>query len=281
MSDVLRSGPFVSVNGDRAYLDSFFRDYFATFINTGVFINPSDSLQVIADDGLNVIVRKGNAWIKGAAHLPETDEMLTLETGDRLGRIDKIVLRMDTIQRTITKEVKKGVPATSAVAPSLQRDEDAYELGLAEITVPGGGTAITQSSIKDLRHDKEQCGIVHGLIEQVDTTTLFNEYQAWISEKKVEYDADLVDYTETKKVEWEQWFNLTSSQLESEWNSWFQATSANLQSEWDAWFAAIKTDLDGDTAGNLLNKINAIPHIYSGAAEPSEATVGDYWLKEV
>lgn len=255
MSDVLRSGPFVSVNGDRAYLDSFFRDYFASFIGNGVFINPSDSLQVIADNGLNINVRKGNAWIEGAAHLPEADESLTLEAGDRSGRIDKIVLRMDTIERTITKEIKKGTPATNAVAPSLQRDADAYELGLAEITVPSGATSITQSNIKDLRHNKEQCGIVHGTVEQVDTTTLFNEYQAWISEKKTEYNTDLIDYTESKKTE--------------------------LENEFYTWLDSIKSDLDGDTAGNLLNRINAIPHIYSGATEPADITTGDYWFKEV
>lgn len=281
MSDVLRSGPFTSVNSDRAYLDSFFADYFNTFIGDGVFPNPSNTLQVIADSGLNVTVKEGNGWINGRVHLGDMDETLTLDGPDSLTRIDKVVLRMDTIERTITKEIKKGTPATVAKAPSLKRDDDIHELGLADITIVSGVTSISQSNIKDLRHNKEQCGIVTGTVEEVDTTTLFNEYQAWITEKKAEYDADLVDYTTDKKAEWEEWFTLTSGELETAWDDWFTTTSEKLQSDWDTWFATVKADLEGDVAGNLLTKIEAIPHIYPGTTKPVEATTGDYWFKEV
>ena len=62
MENVLRSGPFTSVNGDRAYLASFFTDYFATLFKDGIFPNPSTNLQVIADTDLSITVKKG-CWL--------------------------------------------------------------------------------------------------------------------------------------------------------------------------------------------------------------------------
>ena len=136
MEDVKRSGPFTSVNGDRAYLNKFFLDYFKNFIGNGVFIDPSTSLQVLASTGLTVTVKKGNAFINGLTHLGDFDKTLTLDSGDNvLPRIDKIVLKADRLSRTITKEIKKGVPASNPVAPVLVRNEDAWELGLATINV--------------------------------------------------------------------------------------------------------------------------------------------------
>ena len=282
MEDVLRSGPFTSVNGDRAYLNKFFIDYFATFIGDGIFPVPSNNLQVMADNGLNITVKKGTAFINGRVHLADTDISLTLDEGDNLlSRIDKVVLRVDTIARTITKEIKKGTPATNPVAPTLQRDDDIWELGLAQILVGKAVTNITQSNITDLRLNKAECGIVKGTIEEIDTTTLFNEYQAWIDEKKTEYNADLINYTTGKKAEWEGWFDVTSEDLELAWNSWFTTTSNQLEQDFNTWFDTIQGVLDGDTAGNLLNLINSIPKVLSGTTEPAGLRTGDTWLKEL
>ena len=282
MEDVLRSGPFTSVNGDRAYLNKFFIDYFATFIGDGIFPVPSNNLQVMANSGLGITVKKGTAFINGRVHLADTDINLTLDAGDNLlSRIDKVVLRVDTIARTITKEIEKGTPATNPVAPTLQRDDDIWELGLAQILVGKAVTSITQSNITDLRLNKAECGIVKGTIEEIDTTTLFNEYQAWIDEKKTEYNADLINYTTDKKAEWEDWFNVTSEDLELAWNSWFTTTSNQLEQDFNIWFQGIKDILDGDTAGNLLNKINDIPLILSGVTEPINIRTGDTWFREV
>lgn len=282
MEDVLRSGPFTSVNGDRAYLNKFFIDYFATFIGDGIFPVPSNNLQVMANSGLGITVKKGTAFINGRVHLADTDINLTLDAGDNLlSRIDKVVLRVDTIVRTITKEIKKGTPATNPVAPTLQRDDDIWELGLAQILVGQAVTNITQANITDLRLNKSECGIVKGTIEEIDTTTLFNEYQAWINEKKTEYNADLINYTSDKKIEWESWFDVTSEDLELAWNSWFTTTSNQLEQNFNAWFDTIQDVLDGDTAGNLLNLINSIPKVLSGTTEPAGLRTGDIWLKEL
>ena len=50
---------------DRAEEASFFADYFADFIGTGVYPNPSTGMQVVANGGLNLLVRVGSCFIKG------------------------------------------------------------------------------------------------------------------------------------------------------------------------------------------------------------------------
>ena len=49
---------------------------------------------------------------------------------------------------------------------------------LATITVPAGSTEITNSMIKDMRFDDSVCGIVSGVIDQIDTTQLFKQYDS-------------------------------------------------------------------------------------------------------
>ena len=263
----MRSGMFTSVNGDRKYTSTFFAEYFASFIGNGVFPNPSTNTQVVADGGIDVTVQEGKAWIDGYILYVDNPQSLTLDTGDNLlPRIDKIVIRLDKINREIVLAVKKGTPATNPTAPNLQRDGDMHELGIANIRVNIGATNITQSNITDLRLNSNECGIVKGTIEEIDTTTLFNQYQSWISQKKQEFNQDLINYTNDKKGEWDNWYDLTTTQL---------------QQEFMAWFNMLVDILDENTAGNLLNMITDIPKIFSGTTEPNEITIGDYWFREV
>lgn len=263
----MRSGMFTSVNGDRKYTSTFFAEYFASFIGNGVFPNPSTNTQVLAESGMNVSVQPGKAWIDGYILYVDNPQSLTLDTGDNLlPRIDKIVIRLDKINREIILAIKKGTPATNPTAPNLQRDGDMHELGIANIRVDRGASAITQSNITDLRLNSNECGIVRGTVEEIDTTTLFNQYQSWIEQKKVEYDADLINYANTKQ---------------SEWDSWYDTTTTQLEADFMAWVNMLEDVLDENAAGNLLNMITDIPKIFSGAIEPSEITTGDYWFREV
>ena len=50
-----------------------------------------------------------------------------------LNRIDRIVLRLDFLKREIRAVAKKGDYATTAIAKALERNEDAYELALADV----------------------------------------------------------------------------------------------------------------------------------------------------
>lgn len=222
----IRSGFFNSVNGDRKYDARRFAEYFATFIGNGVFPNPSDNLQIISNNDMTITVKPGKAWINGYILINDDDYILEIDPADGvLNRIDRIVARYDVVDREIRLEVKKGQFSSNPVAQNLQRNADAYELALADVYVAAGAVSITQSNITDLRLNSELCGIVHGTVEQVDTTTLFNQY---------------VD-----------WYTTTTGQAETD----IEAIKQQFQAEFDAWFAGIKDILDESSAGNLLNLI--------------------------
>lgn len=185
-----RSGFFNSVNGDRKYKSEDFANYFNKFITNGVFPNPSTNLQVIAGDSMNVVIKAGSAWINGYAYDNTTDLILPVDPADGvLNRIDRVVLRYDTINREIKAKIKKGTFASAPVAPALQRDADAFELALADISIAKGIVSISQAYITDTRLNADLCGIVNSLI-QVDTTTLLNQYEAGMQAKEAQFTQD-------------------------------------------------------------------------------------------
>lgn len=240
---MIKSGFFNSVNGDRIYKAEEFAEYFSTFIGNGVFPNPSDGLQVTESVGMDVIVNSGQGWVNGYYIVNDTDYTLSLDVADGvLNRIDRIVMQLNYLTRAITLVIKKGSLSSEPIAPVLQRDTDVYELALADIYVSKGAVSITQSKITDTRLNSELCGIVHGTVEQVDTTTLFNQYQTWIDEKKTEYNTDLTQWTSDKKQEINTW----QAQEEADFNNWF---------------LTIQGILDENVAGNLQNQIGLLSNL--------------------
>lgn len=218
------SGFFNSVGGDRSYTADFFAKFFGSFIGNGVFPNPSTGCQILTNDNMTVTYKAGKGWINGYYYENDSDVIIPISASDGLlKRIDRIVLRYSTSGRNILMDLKPGVLASSPVAPALQRDADIYELGIADIYVGNNAVSIAQGNITDLRLNTSYCGVVHGLVDQADTTTIFNQYLS-----KIDEITGVV-------TGWE----------------------AGLQSDWDAWFTGIQAVLDGDTAGNLYNLIVA------------------------
>lgn len=175
------------VNGvyDRVYLADNFAKYFASFIGNGIFGGKSNELMVQqkATASMSVRVLSGQGWINGYWYENTNEVSLTIDNADGvLNRIDLIVLRWDNSERVIRLAVKKGTPASVPFAPTLQRSADYYELKLAEITVNAGATKITQANILDTRLDTDVCGLVHAVVDQLDSSELGIQLDAFISE---------------------------------------------------------------------------------------------------
>lgn len=161
---------FNSVNGDRRYKAEDFAGYFNQILTTGVFTNPSTSLQVIAQTGMKITVKAGACNIRGFFGIQEADEVLNVPVANPTrDRIDIVVARWDWNSRDITLVVKSDTT-------DLIRTDDVYELCLAEIEVKKGAGEILQANITDTRQDGTKCGIVNSLIK-VDPTTLFLQFQ--------------------------------------------------------------------------------------------------------
>lgn len=233
------SFPYGSVNHDRRYKSSDFRAYYALFIGNGVFYHNSNALKVVEGGGMTVMLSIGNAFIEGAGYRNTSPLAFKLDTADgALSRIDRIVIRNDYKKRYTYAAVLKGTYSAQPQAPALTRNADAYEIAVADVLVAKGAVSVTQADITDTRLNKDLCGIVTGLVQQADTTEIFNQFEAYLEEFKAQYIADIVDWTsgeESNMTEWEK------TQKEA----------------FLAWVEEIKQILNESAAGKLQNEIEA------------------------
>lgn len=179
-------GFFNSINGDRTYNADDISNYFLKLISNGVFATPADAMQVQAGNGMTVNVSAGWGFINCKWINNDSPYSLTLDASDVvLNRIDRIVLHLDptTPSRSISIQILKGAAAKNPVPPALTRNTDGvWELSLAQVAVHAGATSITQADITDERANTSVCGWVTGLIDQIDTTNLFAQYDSAFSQ---------------------------------------------------------------------------------------------------
>ena len=174
---MLKYGFFNSVDGDRKYSADDLSSYFVKLISNGVFPNPSDNLKVVVKSGLTVTVKAGFAFCNAKYAENTSDYDLTLDNEDTTNpRIDRIVLRLNTTNREFTLAIIKGTPDAEPTAPDITRTSTVYDLCLAEIAVAANASSIATADITDKRGNTSLCGYVYGLIQQIDTTDLFNQY---------------------------------------------------------------------------------------------------------
>lgn len=251
---------------DRVYLAAQFAAYFASFIGNGVYAEHSNQLQVVAmpTPQMQVGVEKGQGWINGYWY-ENTDTMyLPIEVADGvLNRIDSIVLRLGFAERNMWLMVKKGTPAVSPTAPEVTRTADYYDLQLATVSIPASSIRITQAQIQDTRMNQDVCGWVTGVVKQLDTTTLFNQFETYFQEFKENNQADYEEWTETQKQAWLSWvsgqetdFTDWTDEQKEEYETWYATHIDQWQSDFDTWFENIKGQLGEDAAGNLQNQID-------------------------
>ena len=230
---------------DRVYLASQFAAYFASFIGNGVYASKSDKLQVVEQDsqGMAVSVLGGQGWINGYWYENTESISLAIDVADGvLNRVDSVVLRLGLSERNMWVAVKKGTPAISPLAPALTRNADYYELQLATIDVPAGSIKITQAQITDTRMNQDVCGWVTGVVDQLDTTTLFNQFDAW-------YD----EHTTSWQEQFNTWFETIQSQLSGDVAAKLQSQIMALGEKTDGYFECTTTfSPDGKTITQIL-----------------------------
>lgn len=179
---MLTYGFFNSVNGDRLYNADDISNYFLKLISDGVFATPANAMQVTAFQDMDITVSSGWAFVKCKWLNNSSNYQLELDAADiALNRIDRVVVRLNPLEnsRCVELAIVKGTPAATPTAPALTRvDGGIWELSLAQIYVAANATAITQADITDERPDTSVCGFVTGLIDQIDTTNLFAQYNA-------------------------------------------------------------------------------------------------------
>lgn len=190
----IRCGFFNSVDNDRLYTaDEMTRPY-ELLVSNGVFATPlgtpSNYLQVYAESNLSVRVKAGRGIFFDKWFLSDSDIVLNLTTAEAtLKRIDSVIVKVDKSElvRGATIEIKKGTPSNIPVPPVMTRTDSIHEYRLADILVNARATIISQADITDTR-GLSDCGWVTSLIQQLDTSTLYEQWQAgfdaWFNDVK-------------------------------------------------------------------------------------------------
>lgn len=163
-----KSGFFNSSDGDRVYDATDFAAYFGNLVSNGVFYASATNLQATPGNGLAVSVAAGSAWINGYRY-ENTDALnlpLTTANGSN-PRIDRIVVRLSQVSRSIQLAAVDGTPAATPSAPALTRTSDVYELGIADVLIPAAATSIATNNITDTRLNTSLCGLVNSLVTAV------------------------------------------------------------------------------------------------------------------
>lgn len=211
---------------DREYNAEDVTSYLSLIVGGGVFPNPSTNLQVMAAGGMNVTVKAGSGWFSDGHKIDNTADLPLVVSGSDilLNRIDRVVFYCDYVNRAVGIEVKEGTEAVTPTAPALVRDQSRYEYSLATIYIAASAASLSQTDITDTRPDSNVCGWVTGLIQQVDTATLFNQWQTAYEE----FYADSLSWREDQ---------------ESDFETWEQAQ----KDAFDAWLEDLTQELNVDT----------------------------------
>ena len=251
---------------DRVYLAQHFAAYFASFIANGVFAEHSNQLQVVemAAPQMQIGVERGQGWINGYWYENTDTLYMPVDVADGvLNRIDSVVLRLGFSERNMWLAVKKGTPAVNPIAPEVTRTADYYELQLATISIPASSIKITQAQITDTRMNQDVCGWVTGVVKQLDTTTLFNQFESYFDEFKQFYENDYANWTAEQKQAYITWITLQendytnwTNEQKAEYDEWYASHIDLWQNEFTTWFENVKGQLSEDAAGKIQVEID-------------------------
>lgn len=213
-----KGGFFDAVNGDRTYSAEDMNELFSRLVTDGVYATPqgtpsTDFKVRAAGQSLTITIEKGRAkvadkWVR----LDNAIVQQVAQNGSGLQRVDSAIIRINskTTGRCPEYVFRQGTPGEGA--PPLSTDPDYTELRLANITVNPGVAQITDANITDTRGSSE-CPWVTSLVEQVDTSALWAQYQAAYSEQYASYTADYIEYTSEQRQAWQDFIESLTDDL--------------------------------------------------------------------
>lgn len=171
-------GFFNSVDGDRRYSADQMSNYFKGLISDGVYEGVGSALVVTAGDGMTVNVGTGRAIIDCKwVNLDGVESLPISPASPTQARYTAVVIRLDRENRQMVLTTVDGEPVASPMMPEIGDDE----LCLAMVYVTANAVSISQVNITDMR-GSQYCLWVTGLIEQLDTSTLFLQWQTAFEE---------------------------------------------------------------------------------------------------
>ena len=173
------SGFFNSVNGDRVYNAQQMSEIFEGLITDGVYESVANKMAVQPNSGMTVQIATGRGWFNRHWVNNDSAYLTTLEASDvTLNRYCAVCIRVDDSDsgRKAEPYLKYSEFATNPVKPTMTRSETVNEYCLAYIYIKARAEVITAADIEDTRANESLCGWVTGLIEQLNSATLFEQF---------------------------------------------------------------------------------------------------------
>ncbi len=146
----------------RSYDEARFAAAMSTLMLDGVACT-GNHLKVSAEgETMRVRVEPGQAIIRGYFYELKDDggeiTMLTINAHGTYDRIARIVLRLNINDKIIALRVVNGTAAASPEPPELLRNDNEYDISLAQVYVRAGAASIADGDITDERAKEAVCG---------------------------------------------------------------------------------------------------------------------------
>ena len=159
---------------------------------------------VTANGDMSVTVGAGLAWLKAAEYwgvnfYMDESQPLTVDAADgTFPRIDAVCLRLNKGTNMGEIIIKKGAysPQPPAITPPA-RNLDYDEIYVATIMVQAGATSVGQINITDQRLNETYCGLMRDGVTGIPTQDLYNQWQGWMDEFRIESQAEFLDWFAT------------------------------------------------------------------------------------
>lgn len=218
----------------------------------------SNSFQVSAGEGMNVVVSKGFAICGGCLKYQERDVVLPVAPAGSQNRVDTVVLRLN--DNDSIRSCELYIVEGTNVRPDLTRNGSVWEIGLADITIRANSSEISGSLIADTRLDSARCGIISA-VDNIDTSKFFAQIQAELDYFKDHYEKDFSDWSAEQQTEFESWsdgeeesFANWSSEMREEYETW----SDRQKADFIVWFNNLQVILDENVAARLTAEVEAL-----------------------
>lgn len=208
----ITSGFYNSTNNDRTYNADDFNSYLEGLISQNGVFDQVDGGFIVSPGtgGMAVNVATGKAMVQGCWVKSDAVETLAIAAANSLlPRYDMVSLYYNSTNRSVVLRVTTGTAASTPAQPQPVQNTGDYEIALAYVLVEAGATSITAAHIIDTRYNNALCGKIQGLIEQVDISTLYNQYTAAFDA----LEAQMEQWQAQQQADFESWFNTLTDTL--------------------------------------------------------------------
>lgn len=213
-------GFFDAINYDRTYTADDMNKPYSRVIADGVFATntgtPSTDLQVLsAGNGMNITVSPGQGIFGSKWFENPSAVIITVPNNTALyPRFDAVIVQVDkrSSGRVGNIVYRTGTPAANPQYPAINTVANVIEYAVAYVYVAAGASAINNDAITDLR-GSASCPWVTGLIQQVDTSTLWNQFNSAYTQQFNQFTSDYETYVEEQREAWEEFLQTLTQDL--------------------------------------------------------------------